>query len=138
MYLEKDGETFLKLYSGTDWVWYRVRLKKTDVDYLRKHWTGVKASAPTLIKKYKKYYLVFAFKKNVQLPEKEAEERVICGVDLGINTDAVCSIMHSDGTVSMVPKPSSGCGIMHEGSMTIWRSRYPGRSSNLQRTIMQM
>ena len=99
MYQEKDGETFLKLYSGTDWIWYRVRLKKTDVDYLRKHWTGVKASVPTLIKKYKKYYLVFAFKKNVQLPEKEAEERVICGVDLGINTDAVCSIMHSDGTV---------------------------------------
>ena len=99
MYQEKDGETFLKLYSGTDWIWYRVRLKKTDVDYLRKYWTGVKASVPTLIKKYKKYYLVFAFKKNVQLPEKEAEERVICGVDLGINTDAVCSIMHSDGTV---------------------------------------
>ena len=42
---------------------------------------------------------MFAFKKNVQLPEKEAEERVVCGVDLGINTDAVCSIMHSDGTV---------------------------------------
>ena len=35
MYQEKDGETFLKLYSGTDWIWYRVRLKKTDKDGCR-------------------------------------------------------------------------------------------------------
>ena len=99
MYKEKDGEARLKLYSGTDWVWYPIRLRKTDVDYLRKYWTGVKASAPTLIKKHKKYYLVFTFQKEVQLPEKEAGKRVICGVDLGINTDAVCSIMQGDGTV---------------------------------------
>lgn len=100
MYKEKDGKTRLKLYSGTDWVWYPVRLRKTDMDYIRKHWTGVKASAPTLIKKHKKYYLVFTFQKEVQLPEKEAGKRVICGVDLGINTDAVCSIMSADGTVA--------------------------------------
>ena len=33
------------------------------------------------------------------LTKAPVEEQIICGVDLGINTDAVCTIMRSDGTV---------------------------------------
>lgn len=34
------------------------------------------------------------------LSQTEVKEQTICAVDLGINTDAVCSIMRSDGTVA--------------------------------------
>ena len=100
MYKEGEGDTaFLKLYSGKDWVWVRASLLHTDMEYLRKHWTGVKASAPTLEKRRRKYCLRFSFEESIRLTEKPAEEQRICAVDLGLNTDAVCSIMEADGTV---------------------------------------
>ena len=52
-----------------------------------------------LVKRHRKYYLQFAFEQQVRLTQKPAGERKICAVDLGINTDAVCSIMTADGTV---------------------------------------
>ncbi|MFR8278152.1 MAG: hypothetical protein ACLVA3_03210 [Blautia wexlerae] len=33
------------------------------------------------------------------LTQTPVKEQIICSVDLGINTDAVCTIMRSDGTV---------------------------------------
>ena len=89
----------LKLYDGRDWVWRTVRLKHTDLEYLRKHWKGKEASAPTLERRHRKYFLRFTFTEDVKLSEKPAERQTVCAVDLGINTDAVCSIMRSDGTV---------------------------------------
>ena len=100
MYRREEGRTYLKLYSGSDWVWYEVQLLKTDLDYLRKRWSGTKEKSPVLVRKHKKYYLQFAFEKEVRLTEKEAGQQRICAVDLGINTDAVCSIMTADGTVA--------------------------------------
>lgn len=92
-------KAFLKLYDGRDWVWKEVRLKHTDMQYLRKHWTGRKASAPVLEKHYKKYFLRFTYTEDVSLPGTPAQEQTVCAVDLGINTDAVCTAMKSDGTV---------------------------------------
>lgn len=89
----------LKLYDGHDWVWREVRLKHTDMEYLRRHWSGKKACAPTLEKKHKKYFLRFTYKEEVHLSGKPAGRQRICSVDLGINTDAVCSIMDPDGTI---------------------------------------
>ena len=45
---EKEGkdEAYLKLYDGHDWKWFCVRLNHTDMEYLRKNWSGKKASAP--------------------------------------------------------------------------------------------
>ena len=84
MYMEGEGDTaFLKLYSGKDWVWVRAPLLHTDMEYLRKHWTGVKASAPTLEKRRRKYCLRFSFEESIRLTEKPAEEQRICAVDLG-------------------------------------------------------
>ena len=100
MYRKEDGHTYLKLYSGTDWVWYEVRLLKTDLDYLRKHWSDVEAKSPVLVRRRRKYFLQFAFEKEVHLTETETDQQRICAVDLGINTDAVCSIMTADGTVA--------------------------------------
>ena len=100
MYRRKEGRTFLKLYSGKDWVWYEVRLRRTDLSYIRKNWGGKKASAPVLEKRHKKYFLRFSFEESVVLEDKPAGERTVCAVDLGLNTDAVCSIMKADGTVA--------------------------------------
>ena len=100
MYREGEGDTaFLKLYNGKDWVWVRAALLHTDMEYLRKHWTGVKASAPTLEKRHRKYFLRFSYEENRELADRPVQEQRICAVDLGINTDAVCSIMKADGTV---------------------------------------
>jgi IS605 OrfB family transposase len=100
MYREGEGDTaFLKLYNGKDWVWVRAALLHTDMEYLRKHWTGVKASAPTLEKRHRKYFLRFSYEENRELADRPVQEQRICAVDLGLNTDAVCSIMEADGTV---------------------------------------
>ena len=94
----KDA-TYLKLYDGYDWKWFHVRLSHTDMEYLRKNWIGKKASAPTLEKRHRKYFLRFSYTEDVILTKTPIKEQIICSVDLGINTDAVCTIMRSDGTV---------------------------------------
>ena len=100
----KEAETgedtaHLKLFDGCDWKWFPVKLLHTDMEYLRKKWSGKKASAPTLEKKHHKYFLRFSYTEEISLSKTPVKEQVICSVDLGINTDAVCSIMRSDGAV---------------------------------------
>lgn len=96
---EDPYSAYLKLYYGNDWVWVKVRLRGTDVRYLKRYWQHCKPSAPTLEKRYGKYYLRFAFTEKVELSETPVLDRRICAVDLGLNSDAVCSIMTADGTV---------------------------------------
>ena len=96
---EGKEEAYLKLYDGHDWKWFCVRLKHTDLEYLRKNWSGKKASAPTLEKRHHKYFLRFSYTEEVTLSKTPVKEQVICSVDLGINTDAVCTIMQADGTI---------------------------------------
>ena len=95
----KEEEAYLKLYDGHDWKWFCVRLKHTDLEYLRKNWSGKKASAPTLEKRHHKYFLRFSYTEEVTLAKTPVKEQVICSVDLGINTDAVCTLMQADGTI---------------------------------------
>lgn len=102
MYKEAENHedmAFLKLYDGHDWKWFSVNLLHTDMEYLRKNWSGVKSSAPTLEKRHHKYFLRFSYTEEVSLSKKEVNEQIICSVDLGINMDAVCTIMRADGTV---------------------------------------
>ena len=60
----------------------------------------MQAKSPVLVKQHKKYFLQFSFEEAVALREVPVGKRRICAVDLGINTDAVCSIMTGDGTVA--------------------------------------
>ena len=91
---------WLKLYHNNDWVWVPVKLRKTDIDYINKYWgTCGDKSAPTLERIHNKYYLRFSFTEVVTLGDTPVNEQIICSVDLGLNTDAVCSIMKSDGTI---------------------------------------
>lgn len=95
----EPNQCYLKLYSKNDWVWVPVAMRATDVKYITKYWSHCQKSAPTLEKKYGKYFLRFAFEEEVKLSDTEIQDRRICAVDLGLNTDAVCSIMTADGTV---------------------------------------
>ena len=86
MYREGEAgkdEAYLKLYDGHDWKWFPVRLLHTDMEYLRKNWYGEKASAPTLEKKHRKYFLRFSYTKEVTLTKTPVKNQVVCSVDLG-------------------------------------------------------
>ena len=96
---EGKDEAYLKLYDGHDWRWFRVCLSHTDMEYLRRNWYGKKASAPTLEKRHHKYFLRFSYREEMTLTQTPVKDQIICSVDLGINTDAVCTIMRADGTV---------------------------------------
>ena len=96
---EQEDAAYLKLYDGRDWKWFRVNLFHTDMEYLRKNWAGKKASAPTLEKRHHRYFLRFSYTEEISLSKTDAKEQTICSVDLGINTDAVCTILRAAGTV---------------------------------------
>lgn len=101
MYLDDcDGNVVrLKLFVNNDWNWVKVDLKHTDVVSIQKHMTNAKMSVPTLEKKNKKWFLRFAFEEKVELNKTKLEEQHILAVDLGINTDATCSVMNVDGAI---------------------------------------
>lgn len=97
MYLPNTDDTVqLKLFIDKDWKWVTVKLKHTDIQYIRKHLQNTKMSVPTLEKKHHKWFLRFAFEEDVKLKDKKD---TILAIDLGINTDATCSVMQSDGTI---------------------------------------
>ena len=89
----------IKVFRNNDWVWDTVRLSKTDVDYLDKRGRNGDISAPVLEKKHGCWKLRFAVTETINLSRKPVSEQKICAVDLGVNTDAVCSVMDSRGTV---------------------------------------
>ena len=101
MYLDNcDGDAVrLKLFVNNDWNWVKVDLKHTDVVSIQKHMQNAKMSVPTLEKKNKKWFLRFAFEEQIQLNKTPLEEQKILAVDLGINTDATCSVMKNDGAI---------------------------------------
>lgn len=98
--LQRNGNTvLLKLYNKKDWVWVPIRCRRQDVKYLNKWWTGIKASAPTLVHGHNCFYLRFLYVAKRDLKVIDPPKETILAVDLGINTDATCSVMTADGTV---------------------------------------
>ena len=99
----KDNTAKIKLRVNNDWVWRKVRLKKTDVLYLEKRKKvnrKTKISSPVIEKKPKgHYFLRFTLEEKVELSSKPIVDQKVCAVDLGVNTDAVCSVLDSSGTV---------------------------------------
>lgn len=101
MYLKDGRNVKIKLYNGRNWVWEDLDLKKTDLDYIDRYWFHCDPSSPSLERKHKKWFLRFSFSENVELAELDkCPAGKICAVDLGVNTDAVCVIIHPDGTVA--------------------------------------
>ena len=65
----------------------------------QEHGKERRTSAPALERDTAGIFFVFPVQKKVTLTKTPVKEQIICSVDLGINTDAVCTIMRSDGTV---------------------------------------
>ena len=100
MYLKSDKyHATIKVFLNNDWVWRKISFVKTDVKYLENHFSHIEASAPTLEKRFGTYYLRFAFSENVALNKTELSSQRVCSVDLGLNSDAVCTIIDALGTV---------------------------------------
>ena len=76
-----------------------VKLRATDVKYIQKTQSGKIAKAPLLEKRGKYYYLRFAFEEKIELNKVDVESQIIVAVDLGLNNDAVCTLMDANGTV---------------------------------------
>ena len=104
------GETTivqLKLFVKHDWVWVDIHCRPRDVKYLVKWWSGIKASAPTLEVEKRKgrrdcsFRLRFSYEeyRDLSLRDEPLDRRLALAVDLGINNDAVCSVMGADGTI---------------------------------------
>ena len=86
-------------YDGHDWKWFRVSLSQYRYGISKKELGRKKAAAPVLEKRHRKYFLRFSYTEEVPLTKTPVKEQIICSVDLGLNTDAVCTIMRADGTV---------------------------------------
>lgn len=97
MFRMQDGRIQLKLRWQNDWKWFSFDYRKSDLRYIQKHFDFSEASAPTLERCGHGFALRFMFeKKHLDLPE---EVHRVCAVDLGMNTDAVCSVIEADGTI---------------------------------------
>lgn len=100
MYVRTDTNTArIKIFHKNDWVWLDVELNNQDVKYIQKHCKFKKEYVPTLKKQGKCWYLVFPFEDKVEFQKVDIQNQIICAVDLGLNNNATCSIMQSDGTV---------------------------------------
>lgn len=99
MYLPCEGYFVkLKLFDGKTWKYYKLSLRKTDVDYLSKV-KGERCN-PLLEFKNNKYYIRYPFQQPHKLCViKPVKNRTVLAVDLGINTHATCSVMRADGTI---------------------------------------
>ena len=88
----------LKVFKNGDWVFDIYKLKTSDCTYYQTHLTGKKQNVPIIQKKGRRFCATFSYEENVPLIPEESINK-ICAVDLGLGTDATCSIMDQDGTV---------------------------------------
>ena len=98
---EKTGEyeAKLKVYIRNTWDWITVQLKKSDVDYISRRSASAKICAPTLQKRGHEWFLDYPLEEYAKLSDTNIFKQTIVAVDLGINSAAAISVMHSDGTV---------------------------------------
>lgn len=100
---EEANIVSLKLYNGKDWIWETFVIRDCDFMYAYNYMKEWKASAPVLVKRNHRYELRISYEMaGSKFPKfkKDKEVETVIGVDLGINTDAVCSVVHKDGTVT--------------------------------------
>ena len=88
----------LKVFKNNDWVYETYRLKTSDCNYYKKNLANKKQNVPVIKKRGRRFYAEFSYKENVPLIDQN-DIKKICAIDLGIGTDATCSIMSADGTI---------------------------------------
>lgn len=88
----------LKVFKNGDWVYDVYRLKTSDCTYYQKHLANKKQNVPIIQKRGRCFYATFSYEEETVLIPEEFIHK-ICAVDLGLGTDATCSIMNEDGTI---------------------------------------
>ena len=88
----------LKVFKNGDWVYEVYQLKTSDCTYYLIYLTGKKQNVPIIQKKGRRFYATFSYEEETMLIPEESIYKV-CAIDLGLGTDATCSIMDKDGTV---------------------------------------
>ena len=88
----------LKVFKNGDWVYDVYQLKTSDCTYYQTYLTSKKQNVPIIQKKGRRFYATFSYEEETTLIPEESIDK-ICAVDLGLGTDATCSIMDKDGTV---------------------------------------
>ena len=89
----------IKIFT-TDWVWLTIKLRKSDVDYIKHHYSDWTKLSPALERKGKVWYLRFTYSKKIPLNKTKLKNQIVVGVDLNTsNHTAVCSAMNYKGTV---------------------------------------
>lgn len=88
----------LKVFKNGDWVYEVYQLKTSDCRYYQTYLSGKKRNVPIIQKKGRRFYATFSYEEETTLIPEESIVK-ICAVDLGLNTDATCSIMDKNGTV---------------------------------------
>lgn len=88
----------LKVYKNNDWVFETYKLKTSDCTYYQRYLVGKKQIVPIIQKKGRRFYATFSYEEETELVSEKSIDK-ICAIDLGLNTDATCSIMDKDGTV---------------------------------------
>ena len=89
----------LKAWVRGTWDWVTVTLRKSDTAYIREHCINRKEGCPTLRRRGKNWFLDFPFEERAELDKTPLKEKVALGVDLGINSAAVCSAIDAGGAV---------------------------------------
>ena len=88
----------LKVFKNNDWVFETYKLKTSDCTYYQRYLAGKKQNVPIIQKKGRRFYATFSYEEETTLVSEKSIDK-ICAIDLGLNTDATCSIMDKDGTV---------------------------------------
>lgn len=141
MYVRSDEYTArIKVYVRNTWDWIDIKLKKGDVDYIRRRCSHRKECAPTLQKRGKEWFLDFPYEEQVTLNNTPAKEQVIAAVGgcsplLRIRPIALASVSagSTPGTPaawpSMAADASSGASsLKRQTAPTAYASSRPGRS----------
>ena len=98
---EQTGEysARIKVWIRNTWDWMDVTFRKSDADYILRHCSDREKLCPTIVKKGRKWELMFPFEEEVSLRTVDVKDQKILAVDLGINNACACSVMRSDGTI---------------------------------------
>ena len=88
----------IKVYKNNDWVWEKVSVQKK-TNLTKRGITDWKQCNPKLVKQGRKYFLSFAYEKEVKLHQLKEDKTRILAIDLGLTNSAVCCVMDNDGTV---------------------------------------
>ena len=96
----EDGGYKIKVFIRNTWDWITVGVPNRDKKDIAECTSKGKLMNPSLVFAYGKYNLDFPVEYSCEFKELPAlKDRCILAVDMGVNCDAVCSVMRGDGTI---------------------------------------